>query len=635
LTRHDRHIAAQLYQAALARGATPVAARYLVGAAYAESGFNPLKTGSDGGTSAGLMQTGTRLFNRMLSRGQVSPVAQMNAYIDALQANAPQTWAAMNNASTIQGVFSAQHANPGWRMGALTGQRAPIYASQFSPFNNLPIPELNPPPQGSAATPQPPPPIPQPVGMGQLTPPEQVPYVPPPMEPAMSMQQLTPAQMAYYQSLPGPTYSQQQPGFTDLGGVVPPRNLSNPGNIGTYNPEGGMQIGLSPYLTGDFNDYQFSLPSIAQPPISNDYMFGAGSPSNQNPEPTNDSLFPPSDSYAQNPVPWEETTPDNPDDYGQGSAQGSANIGFDEQPGVVSAQGFADVGNEAVGDFNAANQTYGEGMWYYNQNGDIVPVSQTTGTPIQAQQQQPSDSQQQEGGYIDPGISWPSPDVMPTGMNQGNATGVFAAAGPFSTPGAAGPQFSSPGIGARFDSSQFDPHIGMFGLGAMNAASGGGFSLGGGPSWADQMVSARGGPDIGFGDKGAVQDFLDQKHGGLGAQLPSPTKIANQAINAAKQRVPTTNHFNWNGTSGGPLPNYYPTLPPTNPATPNWTPPGYQQGGVIPGHDYGFDSQYAMLEPGEVVLNRQEQQAVVIDPRKRALLPHDIAIQLYKSKRAA
>jgi hypothetical protein len=120
------------------------------------------------------MQTGMRLFNRMVHRGQVDPVSQMNAYIDAMQQNAPQTWAAMNAARSIQDVFAAQHANPNWRMGGETGRMAPIWARQFNPAVPSSIPQLHP------FSPPSPSPIPQPHGFGTFTPPPTLPDVPQP-----------------------------------------------------------------------------------------------------------------------------------------------------------------------------------------------------------------------------------------------------------------------------------------------------------------------------------------------------------------------------------------------------------------------------------------------------------------------
>jgi hypothetical protein len=121
--------AIQLYQEAIAAGATPTNALYLVGSAIQESGLNPNKTGSDGGTSFGLMQVGKGLWNRMQQQGQMTPAAQMRAYITALKTNAPQTWAAMQKASTVQGVYKAQHSNPDFRMG-IPGARF-AYANQL------------------------------------------------------------------------------------------------------------------------------------------------------------------------------------------------------------------------------------------------------------------------------------------------------------------------------------------------------------------------------------------------------------------------------------------------------------------------------------------------------------------------
>jgi len=119
-------MAGDLYQQAIAMGASPTLAAYLVGSAYQESGFNPNKTGdyaSGKPTSYGLMQVGSP------SLGSGSVPTQFGNYISRFQSNAPDTWAAMNAATSPEAVYAAQHANPDWRMG-IPGSRF-AYARQI------------------------------------------------------------------------------------------------------------------------------------------------------------------------------------------------------------------------------------------------------------------------------------------------------------------------------------------------------------------------------------------------------------------------------------------------------------------------------------------------------------------------
>jgi hypothetical protein len=110
----DMPLASQLYQNAIAMGASPIMAAYLAGSAYQESSFNPNARGdfvNGKPTSFGVMQVGSP------SLGSGSVPDQFKNYITALQSKAPDTWAAMNAAPTPQAVHAALHDNPDWRMG--------------------------------------------------------------------------------------------------------------------------------------------------------------------------------------------------------------------------------------------------------------------------------------------------------------------------------------------------------------------------------------------------------------------------------------------------------------------------------------------------------------------------------------
>jgi hypothetical protein len=119
-------VASDLYQQALAMGASPTLAAYLVGSAYQESGFKPGQLGDyEGGqpTSFGLMQVGSPKL------GSGSVPEQFRNYISRFQSNAPDTWAAMNAATSPEAAYAAQHANEDWRMG-IPGSRF-TYARQL------------------------------------------------------------------------------------------------------------------------------------------------------------------------------------------------------------------------------------------------------------------------------------------------------------------------------------------------------------------------------------------------------------------------------------------------------------------------------------------------------------------------
>jgi hypothetical protein len=108
--------ASDLYQQALAMGVSPTLAAYLVGSAYQESAFKPDAVSDYVGgkpTSFGLMQVGSP------SLGSGAVPDQFKNYIERFQKNAPDTWAAMNAASSPEGAYAAQHANPDWRMGTV------------------------------------------------------------------------------------------------------------------------------------------------------------------------------------------------------------------------------------------------------------------------------------------------------------------------------------------------------------------------------------------------------------------------------------------------------------------------------------------------------------------------------------
>jgi hypothetical protein len=107
-------MASQLYQNAIAMGASPTLAAYLAGSAYQESSFNPNARGdfvNGKPTSFGVMQVGSP------SLGSGSVPDQFKNYITALQSKAPDTWASMNAAPTPQAAHAALHENPDWRMG--------------------------------------------------------------------------------------------------------------------------------------------------------------------------------------------------------------------------------------------------------------------------------------------------------------------------------------------------------------------------------------------------------------------------------------------------------------------------------------------------------------------------------------
>lgn len=127
--------AIHLYNTARAAGATPNNALFLVGSAYQESGFNPYRVG-DGGSSQGLMQVGNGLWSQWHNSGVdvSSPAEQMRAYVEQLQRMAPGTWDAMQNASNVQGVYSALHADRDFRMG-IPGSRF-AYSDQISGLLN-------------------------------------------------------------------------------------------------------------------------------------------------------------------------------------------------------------------------------------------------------------------------------------------------------------------------------------------------------------------------------------------------------------------------------------------------------------------------------------------------------------------
>lgn len=128
--------AQRLYDAAIAAGASPTTALYLVGSAYQESGFNVRATG-DNGSSVGLMQVNPALMRQWQAQGvDVSdPVEQMTAYIAQLQRMAPGTWSAMQQASNPVEVYLAQHSNPDFRMG-IPGARF-NYANQLAETLNV------------------------------------------------------------------------------------------------------------------------------------------------------------------------------------------------------------------------------------------------------------------------------------------------------------------------------------------------------------------------------------------------------------------------------------------------------------------------------------------------------------------
>lgn len=129
-----------------------------------------------------------------------------------------------------------------------------------------------------------------------------------------------------------------------------------------------------------------------------------------------------------------------------------------------------------------------------------------------------------QGTYGGPptGLGWPAPDSLPIGMMPGQEMGVFAPAGPFSTPGV-GPQFTYNNPDSSVYGGDLNPHAGMFGLGAMDAASSGWNLTGAG--YGDQFSRVSSGWDQGWGDPAAFGDWLSSKHGGIGpASKPAKGK---------------------------------------------------------------------------------------------------------------
>jgi hypothetical protein len=117
-----------MYSAAIAAGASPTNAAFLVGAAYQESGFKPRLTG-DNNTSFGVMQVGAGLWNKMVAAGLADdPVGQLKYYMNHVPRS---TWERMNKAGSITEAFDALHANQNWKLGAATRPGSLRYGQQF------------------------------------------------------------------------------------------------------------------------------------------------------------------------------------------------------------------------------------------------------------------------------------------------------------------------------------------------------------------------------------------------------------------------------------------------------------------------------------------------------------------------
>ncbi len=280
-----------------------------------------------------------------------------------------------------------------------------------------------------------------------------------------------------------------RPGFFDLSSLVSQGQM----------PDFGSPA--APY-SSDF------LSSLFQSSPSADYLFGSGGPAGNFGQPGVPDYLAPSDNQNAATQAFIDSlfAPQSSSDYLFGAGG----------PGPT----------EALTDFNAANNQFGEGNWYYDANGNIVPAGNQSfqGSQTGATAASPSAAigpagpsttsfpQYQPGIYVDPsGKSYQvSVDPVTGGSiitpitSSGGGTNPFGSAGSGSgAAGGVGPQFSGSGgynLGAFSGAQNIGGGTGQWsGAGLQSAISGmisaalnqGMPLLGGGPP--DDPMGSRGG----------------------------------------------------------------------------------------------------------------------------------------------
>jgi hypothetical protein len=153
------------------------------------------------------------------------------------------------------------------------------------------------------------------------------------------------------------------------------------------------------------------------------------------------------------------------------------------------------------------------------------------------------------------GVSWPSPDPLPSGMAPGQETGVFAPAGAFSTPGV-GPQFSTLSADPSKYGGQLNPQTA--GFDPFGGGTGGYMAVGGGvPTWGAGKGSA-----VSEGDKQTKKGLLDNGSNIVGPQQYPLTWAYNKGWNTGYGGFPSQPF--WSVTSYTTDPSLAVLSPPTS-----------------------------------------------------------------------